>query len=90
MTRDNDNTLAQATDLGTFPGSNSITKQGNVNSSDDDIDLYRINISAPTRLTAALTSGTSDAGLKLLDANGVTLIEPRNLIGGPDVLSSDN
>jgi serralysin len=90
MARDNDNTLAQATDLGLFPSSNSITKQGNVNNSDDNIDLYRINVSAPTRFVAALTSKTSDAGLSLLDANGIALIQPRNLIGAPDVLSSDN
>jgi serralysin len=95
MARDNDNTFAQATDLGVFPSGNSITKQGSVGNavSDDPVDIYRINISAPTRFVAALSSqGTGDdANLFLKDANGQlvdssTNPDPRN----PDIVSSDN
>lgn len=70
MALDNDNTFAQAIDLGAFPGSNSLNVKGNVSFTDDRSDFYRINVAALTRFVAALTPKTSDAGLILFDFNG--------------------
>lgn len=90
MARDNDNSFAQATDLGIFPSGASITRQGNVDFSDDSVDFYRINVATPTRFVAALTSRTSNANLILLDANGNILAGSSNPGTSLDVVSSDN
>lgn len=90
MARDNDNTLAQATDLGALPNSNPVTRQGNVASSDDGSDFYRINVGAPTRFVAALTPRTSNADLILFDSNGKGLISANNPDTSREIISSDN
>ncbi|MBD3886855.1 pre-peptidase C-terminal domain-containing protein [Phormidium tenue FACHB-886] len=90
MALDNDNTFAQATDLGAFPGSNSLNVKGNVSFIDDRLDFYRINVAAPTRFVAALTPKTSDADLTLFDSNGKGIESASNLGTSLDVVSSDN
>lgn len=86
---DNNNTFATAINIGSLAVGQSSTSNGNVDSTNDVSDYYKVVLPAATRLRVYLSGMTGDADVQVLNSSGTVLASSTNYSSNNELLGKD-